>query len=73
MLPKALRFHIFVAYAIIVHLRLKNSSPQRGIKTVNFFFCDFQGVAIGNGYLSEETQRNSYVLWANYHGIIGVE
>uniref|UniRef100_A0A0M3HXY4 Carboxypeptidase n=1 Tax=Ascaris lumbricoides TaxID=6252 RepID=A0A0M3HXY4_ASCLU len=45
----------------------------RGIYNGTFINPNFQGVAIGNGYLSEETQRNSYVLWANYHGIIGVE
>ncbi|KAH7703734.1 Protein F32A5.3 [Aphelenchoides avenae] len=33
---------------------------------------NLQGIAIGNGYMNDKKLTNSLVLWASYHGLIGV-
>lgn len=44
----------------------------KSIKDDKFPNKNFGGVAIGNGYMNIKLLTNTLVLWANYHGIIGV-
>jgi hypothetical protein len=34
---------------------------------------NFRGILIGNGYLNEQLNVNTQILWAYYHGLVGNE
>uniref|UniRef100_A0A914V0N0 Carboxypeptidase n=1 Tax=Plectus sambesii TaxID=2011161 RepID=A0A914V0N0_9BILA len=45
----------------------------QGINNGSFPYKNFQGMAIGNGYMNVKYLTNSLVLWSNYHGLIALE
>uniref|UniRef100_A0A914V566 Carboxypeptidase n=1 Tax=Plectus sambesii TaxID=2011161 RepID=A0A914V566_9BILA len=45
----------------------------QGINNESFPNKNFQGMAIGNGYMNVKYLTNSLVLWSNYHGLIALE
>uniref|UniRef100_A0A914V649 Carboxypeptidase n=1 Tax=Plectus sambesii TaxID=2011161 RepID=A0A914V649_9BILA len=45
----------------------------QGINNGSFPNKNFQGMAIGNGYMNVKYLTNSLVLWSNYHGLIALD
>uniref|UniRef100_A0A914UYE8 Carboxypeptidase n=1 Tax=Plectus sambesii TaxID=2011161 RepID=A0A914UYE8_9BILA len=45
----------------------------QGINNGSFPNKNFQGMAIGNGYMNVKHLTNSLVLWSNYHGLIALK
>ncbi|WKX93406.1 hypothetical protein Q1695_011013 [Nippostrongylus brasiliensis] len=56
-----------------IYIPMLSELIVEGINDGSFPNINFQGAAIGNGYMNAKHNQNSMVLWSAYHGRVSIE